>query len=243
MKDVLLDEDEYFTEETDHLREFLTTLYKCILDEVSWGTTEIYYLSSGIHALSRILDRCWNEYTIWQEKGDQNPEAYGVDVCQPDFSDYKPDEHYPGLQALIWPKTRRERYKGNLILLSQHKVYSEFVFYESLFRYRSLREWKRLLNTWTSYALNRDKTILDDGKRTASSVFEDYLHLLKAVEMAWLNEKGEGNFSYHLKQPWFDMDNYPVFSTAEYIFNPYDELYGAFHSKTLMRYKTDLDKK
>lgn len=38
------------------------------------------------------------------------------------------------------------------------------------------------------------------------------------------------------------MDNYPVFSAGDYIFNPYDQLYAAFHSKTLMSYKADLDK-
>jgi hypothetical protein len=38
------------------------------------------------------------------------------------------------------------------------------------------------------------------------------------------------------------MNNYPVFASGDYLYNAYDKLYGFFHRKTLMSYKSDLEK-
>lgn len=226
----------------DLLREFLNRLYTYIISPIGWPEEETGDLQYNIKIVQNAINYCWLEHREMQKRKKSRKEKHSVDLHKPGFSDYRINEYYPQLQVSSWPKTRRERFKGNLLLLTQNEVDHTYDFYENLFNHRGLKDWKQLLNKWISYAMDNGKTILDGENVSAISIYEDYQYLQKTIEIIWLTNKQESDLQYHEMCPWFDMNNYPVFASGDHLYNAYDELYGFFHWETLMSYQSVLDK-
>jgi hypothetical protein len=168
-------------DKADLLREFLNRLYKHIISLTSWPEEETCDLHYNIKILQNAIDYCWIEHKEMRKRKKARQEKHSIDLHNPGFSDYRTDEHYPQLQVSSWPKTRRERFNGNLMLLGQDEVDYAYEFYKKLFNRHGLKDWKQLLNKWVIYSINSEKTILNEENISAVSIYEDCQYLQKIV--------------------------------------------------------------
>lgn len=85
-----------------------------------------------------------------------------------------------------------------------------------------------------------DRTIFEAHGFSPAEVYDDYLDLIKLMEIVWLREKHDNDLLYHESMPWFDMTNYPFMATIAHTLNPYSDLFGFFHWRSLMAFKREL---
>lgn len=230
-----------FLQETDKYKEFLRLLYISSIGNVMLPEPMIPNANNIIDDLFMLLDWAWLEYFERQERSSPGGHSTGVAMDMPRFIDYTVDSYYPNLQQSRWIKDRRERYVGNIIYLSQDEIFSEYSFFDSLFRKKTITEWKSHIEKWISFAIDTDNNIVDTGITTAYDAYQDYVYLQKLVECCWISIKQDERLNYQDLCPWFSKDNYPVFSTIEYAFNPYDEIYGLFHYDSLIAQKKKIN--
>lgn len=231
-----------FIKTTHPYRCFLQNLYRVIISSERWPEEDLPLLQTNFEQILFSLDAAWLEHEEQLQvaaRYDNSEAEHGVDVLQPSFSDYAIDQYYPRLQESTWPRERNERFKGEVQQLNQEEIYSSEVFYRKFFGRRSQGDWKRYFTLWMENALD-NRTIMEAHNLSPSEVYDDYLDLIKLMEIVWLQEKQDNDLPYHESMPWFDMNNYPFMATIHYTFNPYSHLYGFFHCRSLMAFKREL---
>lgn len=230
-----------FLHDTDTHKEFLRLLYISTIGNIQLPEPMIQHINSMTHDLFILLDWAWLSYYERQERS--SPEGYspGVSPHLPSFTDYSVDSYFPNLQQSRWIKDRRKRYNGIINYLTQKEIYSEHFFFSSFFDRRSITEWKAHLEKWISFAVDQDNNIVDASISSAHDTYQDYECLQKLIECCWISIEQDEHLNYQDLCPWFNKDNYPVFSTIEYAFNPYDEIYGLFHYDSLIEQKKKIN--
>lgn len=231
-----------FIKTTHHYRLFLQNLYRVVISPERWPEETLPTLQNNFEELLFALDAAWLEHEHQlqiEARYGSGDEEFKVDVLQPSFSDYTIDQYYPQLQESTWPVERNHRFKGEIQFLNQDEIRSSKAFHRKFFGRRSQGDWKRYLTLWMESALD-DRSIIEAHGFSPAEIYEDYLDLVKLMEIVWLVEKQERELLYHELVPWFDMNNYPYMGTIESTFNPYSDLYGFFHYTSLMAYKRDL---
>ena len=230
-----------FLETTDNHREFIRLLYASVIGNDALPEPMIRNLNDMVDDIYKLLDWAWLEHFERLERFLKYGQSSGVATDMPLFIDYTVDGYYLNLQYATWIKDRRERYVGNLNYLSQDEIYAESIFFTKLFDRRSITDWKNLIEKWVSYAIDEQSNIVDAQVSSAYEVYQDYIHLQKLVECCWISNEQDYGLNFQDLCPWFNKDNYPVFSTIGYAFNPYDELYGLFHYDSLIVQKKKID--
>jgi len=231
-----------FTEDPDSYRAFLQDFYLAVISENSWPQDTPRSLHSGFEQILLTVDLAWLHFekhlNRQQRSTHQDPDR---DPLEPAFSGYSEEEYYPKLQETKWPAERFRHFCGRIQLLNQHEIVSRHLVYEHFFGHQSHGDWKRHLALWLEAALEK-RSIFSSEKFSPAQLHQRYLLLLKLTERIWLEAKHDSGLSYHEVMPWYDLNNYPVFGTSEHCLNPYNQIYGCFHSKSLMDYKKDLDR-
>ncbi|PWG81975.1 hypothetical protein [Pararcticibacter amylolyticus] len=230
-----------FLENPDTYRCFLQDFYRVVISPERWPQEKLRLLHTGFEQIMITLDAAWffyEEHLNMRQKF-QHDEPAGNPV-EPSFTDYSIDQCYPYLQENKWPAERHQRFRGRVQLLNQQEIERGYLFYEQLFSYQSQGDWKRYFNLWLEAALD-ERPIFSSQQLSAAQVYEHYLWLLKLTERVWLDDCQDKGLLYHQIMPWFDMDNYPVFSTVDFCLSPYREIYGIFYRKSLMDYKKELN--
>lgn len=230
-----------FLEGLDKYKEFLRLLYISTIGNVLLPEPAIKNINSMSQDLFKLLDWAW--LCLYEYNETRIPEGHspGVSPELPSFSDYTVDEYYPNLQQSGWIKDRRERYGGIINHLNQQEIYSELIFFKNLFDSKSITEWKRQIEKWILFAIDKDNNIVDSGISTAYETFQDYVNLQKLLESCWISIEQDHNLNYQDLCPWFNKNNYPVFSVLGFAFNPYDELFGLFHAHSLIQQKKKIN--
>lgn len=228
-------------EDPDSHRTFLQNFYTVVIGSERWPENTLPLLYSGFEQILMTLDAAWLTYeehlNIRERFGDREPDC---DLLEPSFSDYSLNDYYPYLQASKWPSERFRRFRGRIQLLNQQEIEIRHLVYEQLFDYQSQGDWKRHFVFWLEAALD-DRPIFSSHEFSPAQLHQHYLLLLKMTERVWLDDRQDSGLLYHELMPWFDLNNFPVFGTMDHSLNPYREIYGCFHSKSLTDYKTQLD--
>jgi len=231
-----------FIENPDAYRSFLLNFYRVVISAERWPQDKLTLLHSGFEQILFTLDAAWLFYeqhlNIQEKLKDVTPEG---NPLEPSFTDYSLDEYYPYLQENKWPAERQQRFRGRIQLLNQPEIASGSLFYQQFFDYQSQGDWKRHVSLWLEAALD-DRPIFSSRDFSPAQIFEHYQLLLKLTERVWLDDRQDRHLLYHEIMPWFDINNYPVFGTMDFCLNPYREIFGFFHSRSLMDYKKQLDR-
>lgn len=230
-----------FLESTDCTRESLRLLYVAAIGDKIYPDGQLANLNDIMSDLYTLLDWAWLDYSEWRKRVTDDLCSPGICPSEPSFLNYAINSYYPNLQFSSWIKDRRERYQGQIHYLSQTEIYSGYLFFTDLFDRRSISEWKFMLNQWLTYALYPDNNIIDDEIAEPYEAYQDFEYLQKLLESGWISLQQE-DLHYQDQCPWFNKDNYPVFSAMEFALNPYDELYGFFHYDSLAAQKKKINK-
>lgn len=230
-----------FLESTDKHREFLRLFYASVIGNDALSQPMIKMLNEMIEDVYTLLDWAWLAYFERLEIFTKHGPSPGVAIDKPMFIDYTIDSYYPNLQYAEWIKNRRERYIGSINYLTQAEIYDESIVFTDLFNQRSITDWKCMIERWITYALDDQNNIVDDRMSSAYEVYQDYVLLQKLIECCWISIKQDAYLNFQDLCPWFNKDNYPVFSTLEYAYNPYNEIYGLFHYDSLIVQKKKIN--
>lgn len=230
-----------FLDNTDNHREFLRLFYASVIGNEALPTPMGRKLNDLVDDIYSLLDWAWLEHFERLERSAKYGTSPGVSQDMPLFMDYTIDSHYPALQHSAWIKDRRERYVGNLNYLNQDEIYAQSIVFENLFNFRSVTDWKCLIEKWVSYAIDKQNNIVDDRIASAYETYQDYVQLQKLIECCWISIMQDECLNFQDLCPWFNKDNYPVFSTMDYAYNPYNEIYGLFHYDSLIVQKKKIN--
>ncbi len=221
----------------DRQREFLNVFFESVIGHDAMPEDMVSKLNSLMEELFLVLDWAWLEYYGILEKH-KKKSSKKVDPNAPLIIDVTIDFRTGHLEHYKWIKERRARYKGHINFLTQEEVESPTKVFSTFYKYRNITDWKQILERWVTYAIDDKTNIVDDHFSPAYITYMDFVQLQKLIEYYWVKHEQETNTWPRGQKPWPTIKgNYPIFSTIDFVSNPFSEIRDMFQGTSLKKYK------